>query len=72
MIETIKETSFNDEIELSLSYDDIEDVYIVDIDVVYHGEFIFTLLNQDFSSKSDALKCYNKKHEQIEKLYTKC
>lgn len=72
MISAIKETNFNDEIELSLSYDDIEDIYIVDIDAVYHGEFIFTLLNQEFSNKSDALKCYNRKHEQIEMLYTKC
>ena len=72
MISTIKETNFNNEIELSLSYDDTEDVYIVDIDVVYYGEFIFTLLNNEFLSKQDALKCYNKKHEQIEMLYTKC
>lgn len=48
MIETIKETSFNDEIKLSLSYDDVEDIYIVDIDVVYHGEFIFYALKSGF------------------------
>nr|DAE46406.1 MAG TPA: hypothetical protein [Caudoviricetes sp.] len=72
MIIATKKTNFNDEIELSLSYDDIEDVYIVDIDAVYHGEFIFTLLNQEFLSKSYALKCYNEKLKQIEMLYTKC
>lgn len=37
MISTIKESSFNNEIELSLSYDDIEDIYILYIDIVYHG-----------------------------------
>ena len=71
MINTIKETRFNDEIEISLSYDDIENAYILYIDVVYHGEFVFTLLEQEFSSKCNALIAYNGKHEQIERLYTK-
>ena len=69
---TIKESSFNNELELSLFYDDIEDIYILYIDAVYHGEFVFTLLEQEFSSKCDAEKCYNEKHKQIEMLYTKC
>ena len=59
MINTIKETRFNDEIEISLSYDDIENAYILYIDVVYHGEFVFTLLEQEFSSKCNALIAYN-------------
>lgn len=71
MISTIKETSFNDEIELSLSYDDIEDIYIVSIDIVYHGDFVFTLLEQEISSKCNAVIAYDEKHKQIEKLYTK-
>lgn len=69
MIGTITEIGFSDEIKLSLSYDDIGDIYMVDIDVVYHDEFIFNLFNYEFNSKSDALKCYNKKRDQIVMLY---
>lgn len=71
MITTIKRTSFNNEIELSLSYDDIEDIYIVFINVVYYGRFIFTLLEQKLSSKCNAAIAYDEKYNQIERLYTK-
>lgn len=71
MINTIRETRFNDEIEISLSYDDIENIYTLYIDVVYHGEFVFTLLEQEFSSERNAFVAYDEKHNQIERLYTK-
>ena len=72
MISTIKKTRYNDEIELSLSHDDVGDTYIVYIDVFNGDVFVLNLLTQEVENKLEAINIYNEKHKQIEMLYTKC
>lgn len=71
MMETLREVNFNDELILSLSYIDSDNLYFVSVDVVYRERLIVNLFKQDFNDKDNALACYNLRHELIEKLYTK-
>lgn len=71
MMETLREVNFNDELILSLSYIDSDNLYFVSVDVVYRERLIVNLFKQDFNDKDKALACYNLRHELIEKLYTK-
>ena len=70
MTPTLRKVNFNNELLLSLSYDDNTMVSSVTIEVIKDHEPIMQLFKQDFNTRMEAWHCYNVKHEQIEALYT--
>lgn len=70
MTPTLRKVNFNNELLLSLSYDDNTMVSSVTIEVIKDHEPIMQLFKQDFNTRMEAWQCYNVKHEQIEALYT--
>lgn len=70
MTPTLRKVNFNDELLLSLSYDEDTGKASVTIEVLKDSEPIVLLIKQEYNTRMEAWQCYNVKHEQIEALYT--
>lgn len=70
MTPTLRKVNFNDELLLSLTYDESTGIASVTIEVLKDSKPIMLLVKQDFNTRMEAWQCYNVKHEQIEALYT--
>nr|DAS77121.1 MAG TPA: hypothetical protein [Caudoviricetes sp.] len=70
MTPTLRKVNFNDELLLSLSYDEDTGKASVTIEVLKDSEPIVLLVKQEYNTRMEAWQCYNVKHEQIEALYT--
>lgn len=70
MTPTLRKVNFNDELLLSLSYDENTGKASVTIEVLKDSEPIVLLVKQEYNTRMEAWQCYNVKHEQIEALYT--
>lgn len=70
MTPTLRKVNFNDELLLSLSYDEDTGKASVTIEVLKDSEPIMLLVKQEHNTRMEAWQCYNVKHEQIEALYT--
>lgn len=70
MTPTLRKVNFNDELLLSLTYDEDTGKASVTIEVIQDSKPIMLLVKQDFNTRMEAWQCYNVKHEQIEALYT--
>lgn len=70
MTPTLRKVNFNDELLLSLSYDEDTGKASVTIEVLKDSEPIILLVKQEYNTRMEAWQCYNVKHEQIEALYT--
>lgn len=70
MTPTLRKVNFNDELLLSLTYDESTGVASVTIEVIQDSKPIMLLVKQDYNTRMEAWQCYNVKHEQIEALYT--
>lgn len=70
MTPTVRKVNFNDELLLSLSYDEDTGKASVTIEVLKDSEPIVLLVKQEYNIRMEAWQCYNVKHEQIEALYT--
>lgn len=70
MTPTLRKVNFNDELLLSLTYDESTGIASVTIEVIQDSKPIMLLVKQDFNTRMKAWQCYNVKHEQIEALYT--
>ena len=70
MTPTLHKVNFNDELLLSLSYDEDTGKASVTIEVLKDSEPIVLLVKQEYNTRMEAWQCYNVKHEQIEALYT--
>lgn len=70
MTPTLRKVNFNDELLLSLTYDESTGIASVTIEVIQDSKPIMLLVKQDFNTRMEAWQCYNVKHEQIEALYT--
>lgn len=70
MTPTLRKVNFNDELLLSLTYDEPTGIASVTIEVIQDSKPIMLLVKQDYNTRMEAWQCYNVKHEQIEALYT--
>lgn len=70
MTPTLRKVNFNDELLLSLTYDESTGIASVTIEVLKDSKPIMLLVKQDYNTRMEAWQCYNVKHEQIEALYT--
>lgn len=70
MTPTLRKVNFNNELLLSLSYDEDTGKASVTIEVLKDSEPIVLLVKQEYNTRMEAWQCYNVKHEQIEALYT--
>lgn len=70
MTPTLRKVNFNDELLLSLTYDESTGIASVTIEVIQDSKPIVLLVKQDYNTRMEAWQCYNVKHEQIEALYT--
>ena len=70
MTPTLRKVNFNDELLLSLSYDEGTGKASVTIEVLKDSKSIVLLVKQEYNTRMEAWQCYNVKHEQIEALYT--
>ena len=70
MTPTLRKVNFNDELLLSLTYDESTGVASVTIEVIQDSKPIMLLVKQDYNTRMEAWQCYNVKHGQIEALYT--
>lgn len=70
MTPILRKVNFNDELLLSLSYDEDTGKASVTIEVLKDSEPIVLLVKQEYNTRMEAWQCYNVKHEQIEALYT--
>lgn len=70
MTPTLRKVNFNDELLLSLTYDESTGIASVTIEVIQDSKPIMLLVKQDYNTRMEAWQCYNVKHEQIEALYT--
>ena len=70
MTPTLRKVNFNDELLLSLSYDEDTGKASVTIEVLKDSEPIILLVKQEYNTRMEAWQCYNVKHEQIEAPYT--
>lgn len=70
MTPTLRKVNFNDELLLSLTYDESTGTASVTIEVIQDSKSIMLLVKQDYNTRMEAWQCYNVKHEQIEALYT--
>lgn len=70
MTPTLRKVNFNNELLLSLTYDESTGIASVTIEVIQDSKPIMLLVKQDFNTRMEAWQCYNVKHEQIEALYT--
>ena len=70
MAPTLRKVNFNDELLLSLSYDEDTGKASVTIEVLKDSKPIMLLVKQEYNTRMEAWQCYNVKHEQIEALYT--
>ena len=70
MTPTLRKVNFNDELLLSLSYDEDTGKASVTIEFLKDSESIVLLVKQEYNTRMEAWQCYNVKHEQIEALYT--
>lgn len=70
MTPTLRKVNFNDELLLSLTYDESTGITSVTIEVIQDSKPIVLLVKQDYNTRMEAWQCYNVKHEQIEALYT--
>jgi len=70
MTPTLRKVNFNDELLLSLSYDEDTGKASVTIEVLKDSKPIMLLVKQEYNTRMEAWQCYNVKHEQIEALYT--
>ena len=70
MTPTLRKVNFNDELLLSLSYDEDSGKASVTIEVLKDSKPIILLVKQEYNTRMEAWQCYNVKHEQIEALYT--
>lgn len=70
MTPTLRKVNFNDELLLSLSYNEDTGKASVTIEVLKDSEPIVLLVKQEYNTRMEAWQCYNVKHEQIEALYT--
>ena len=70
MTPTLRKVNFNDELLLSLTYDEDTGKASVTIEVLKDSEPIVLLVKQEYNTRMEAWQCYNVKHEQIEALYT--
>ena len=70
MTPTLRKVNFNDELLLSLTYDEDTGKAAVTIEVLKDSEPIVLLVKQEYNRRMEAWQCYNVKHEQIEALYT--
>lgn len=70
MTPTLRKVNFNDELLLSLSYDEDTGKASVTIEVLKDSEPIVLLVKQEYNTRMEAWQCYKVKHEQIEALYT--
>lgn len=70
MTPTLRKVNFNDELLLSLSYDEDTGKASVTIEVLKDSKPIVLLVKQEYNTRMEAWQCYNVKHEQIEALYT--
>lgn len=70
MTPTLRKVNFNDELLLSLSYNEDTGKAVVTIEVLKDSEPIVLLVKQEYNTRMEAWQCYNVKHEQIEALYT--
>lgn len=70
MTPTLRKVNFNDELLLSLSYDEDSGKASVTIEVLKDSEPIILLVKQEYNTRIEAWQCYNVKHEQIGALYT--
>lgn len=69
MTPTLRKVNFNDELLLSLSYDEDTGKASVTIEVLKDSKPIVLLVKQEYNTCMEAWQCYNVKHEQIEALY---
>lgn len=70
MTPTLRKVNFNNELLLSLTYDESTGIASVTIEVLKDSEPIMLLVKQEYNTRMEAWQCYNVKHEQIEALYT--
>lgn len=70
MTPTLRKVNFNDELLLSLSYDEDTGKASVTIEVLKDSKPIVLLVKQEYNTRMEAWQCYNVKHDQIEALYT--
>lgn len=70
MTPTLRKVNFNNELLLSLTYDESTGIASVTIEVIQDSKPIVLLVKQDYNTRMEAWQCYNVKHEQIEALYT--
>lgn len=70
MTPTLRKVNFNDELLLSLSYDEDTGKASVTIEVLKDSKPIVLLVKQEYNTRMEAWQCYNVKHSQIEALYT--
>ena len=70
MTPTLRKVNFNDELLLSLSYNEDTGKASVTIEVLKDSKPIVLLVKQEYNTRMEAWQCYNVKHEQIEALYT--
>ena len=70
MTPKLRKVNFNDELLLSLSYNEDTGKASVTIEVLKDSKPIVLLVKQEYNTRMEAWQCYNVKHGQIEALYT--
>lgn len=70
MTPTLRKVNFNDELLLSLSYNEDTGKASVTIEVLKDSKPIVLLVKQEYNTRMEVWQCYNVKHGQIEALYT--